>query len=140
MASHSSGDRLVLLEQIQADHEELRATLGILQIALADRLTTVARVSEKLAQISEDVEEHFIEEEEAAFLDEACDEQCIVKQRTSDIKKAHCEFTKSIQKIILQFTDNQSQEDWWNEAEHWVDQLQIALEKHSKTTKSVLLD
>ena len=45
MASHSSGDRLVLLEQIQADHEELRATLGILQIALADRLTPVARVS-----------------------------------------------------------------------------------------------
>lgn len=140
MASQIPADRLFLFEQIQADHEELRATLGVLQHALAARLETVARVSEKLAQVSDQVEAHFVEEEEAAFVDEVCDDDCIVQQKTAEIQEAHGELTKSIQKVLLRFTKNKSQDDWWKEAERGVEQLQDALQKHAKTTKSVLLD
>ena len=129
-----------LSEEILREHEDLRELLGKIHRMLANRLESVASVSEMLASFGEHVELHFAEEETAGFFDDVVDRAPWLSNRIDALRTEHQQFLAAVRKLNEVAADGDGSADWFQRLESAFHRFSSELMHHESVENAILLE
>ena len=127
-----------LFEEMQREHEELRALLGNLHKVLAERLDKVQRVAELLASLVDHVETHFEEEEVAGFFDQIVDRAPRLSDNIERLRHEHQQLLGAVRQLNQVASQGNGSADWWQQLEQAFHQFSTELMHHESAENDLL--
>ncbi len=129
-----------IYEEIRREHDELRVKLGLVHRMLTGRNDPVDKVAESLASLCDQLEHHFLNEEDGGFFDEVSEQAPRLTERSDEIRAEHAGLRTAIRKLKETAQDGDDSADWWSQMDKSFHQFSKDLMHHESKENELLQD
>lgn len=130
-----------IFERNRREHEELRESLATLHRVLTERKEPVMRVGEMFANLAQQIQTHFREEEEGEGLfDQSVARQPRLAGRADALRDDHLKLTEQVRKLSEHAHHDQDQPDWWQRLADEFQQFSKDLMHHEHQENELVQD
>ena len=128
-------------EKLAAEHKQLRTLLGDAARTFAQRREAVKEAARTLAAVSEEVREHFQDEEkEDGFYEQIVEQAPRLLGRADELRAEHAGFRQSVVKLTETLRRVHDYESWWEKLEQGFHQFSADLMRHESDECELLQD
>lgn len=126
------------VEHSKQEHDQLRRLLGDIGHVIAHRCDTIDRVAKLLVLLSDQITEHFQQEEEAGFFEGVISRAPRMADQTRRLCEQHKLLKEQIRQLASHARENRTSPDCWRDIEDGFQQFSKNLMTHESEENSLL--
>ncbi len=125
-------------DAILAGHQELKSLLARIDRALAERLGTIAEVSDLIAQLGDRLVRHFALEEHGGYFGDALVSAPQLVAKANQLLAQHPKMSGNANTLVLEIRQSPQNEEWWSNTRRLFVAFRDALLQHERAEDRLL--
>jgi iron-sulfur cluster repair protein YtfE (RIC family) len=101
-------------ERIRQEHDRLRDLLGLISREMSARKGTAAEIARQLRSLRDQLNAHFVEEEDHGFFEQITSQAPRFSRETSKLCDEHVDMLNKTDKLISDAEEGDGSDNWWS--------------------------